>query len=118
MFLGEREGGADAEGDGFTMEKLAVREGGFDGVTDGVTKVEKGASAGGFLFIFFYDAGFDREIAEKEFRWRGHVIGVELAEVVEHGLVADGSVLDHFRKAFAVFTGRKGGEGSGIDEDE
>lgn len=40
MFFGEVESGANAKGDGFTVEKLAVWDGSFDGVANGVAEIE------------------------------------------------------------------------------
>ena len=118
VFLGEEEGGPDAEGNRFAVKKFAIGKGGLDGVADGVAEVEEGAGAGGFPFVLFDNAGLDGEVAEKEVGGRRELLGIELGEVVEHGGVADGGVLDDFGKAFAVFARGKGSESGGVDEHE
>ena len=100
------------------MEKGAIGDGGFNAVADGVAKVQECSYSGGFLFVFFDNAGFDRDVARDEFGGDVLVKWVEVFEVAEHVFIADGGVLDNFGKALAVFTARKGEEGVWVDEDE
>ncbi len=126
FFDAEVEGGADAEGDGFTVEDFSVGEGGFDAVADGVAEVEKGADVLGFPFVFFDDARFDGDVAcdeVGEFFDGGEGesdgdFGADVAEFGQHGGVADGCVFDDFCHAFREGPGGHGDEGGGVDDDE
>jgi len=116
--LGEKKSGAYAEGDRFAVEELSVGDGSLDGVADGVAEVEKGARSRGLVFVFFHDAGFDRDVSSEEIGVGCLIARVECFEGVEHGRVADGSMLDDFGITFAVNPVGKGGEGVGVDDDE
>ena len=85
------------------MKKGSVWNGGFDPVADGVAEVEEGTNAGGFLFVLFDNTGFDGHVAGDEFGGDVLIERVEGFEVREHGLIADGSMFDHFGKALTEF---------------
>ena len=116
--FGEEEGGAGSEGDGFSVEELAIRNGGLDGVADGVAEVEEGTGAGGFLFVFFDDAGLDRDVAGDEFGGDVLIVGVEGFELVEHRGISNCGMFDDFGEAFTEFSGSESGESFWIGEDE
>mgnify|MGYP000083368916 FL=1 len=122
----EVQGGAHAEGDGFTVEDFTVGKGGFDTVADGVSEVEEGAYVPGFPFVFFDDAGFDGDVARDEVGQAFDGIQREadgdfrayFAEFREHGGVPDGGVLDDFGHAFREGAGVHGDEGGGVDDND
>lgn len=120
-FGGEHGSGDLADGDGFSVEVVAVRGDGFDGVAEGVAEVQNRAQAG-FRFVLGDDLGLDFATAgddrSEDFRVPGEQSIQVAFEAAEERFVVDDAIFDDFGQAGAVLAVGEGLQCSEVAKDQ